>query len=53
VKWFLYQANYINALVVSVLPFFEPAKWTLGELFSPVGGFFMTMGELFKSGRLP
>jgi hypothetical protein len=24
------QANYINALAVSVLPFFEPAKGTLG-----------------------
>jgi hypothetical protein len=28
------QANYINALAVSVLPFFEPAKpITLGEHF--------------------
>jgi hypothetical protein len=30
----VYQANYINALAVSVLPFFEPAKpITLGESF--------------------
>jgi hypothetical protein len=27
------QANYINALAVSVLPFFESAGQTLGELF--------------------
>jgi hypothetical protein len=36
-----YQANYINALAVSVLPLFEPAKpITLGEPF-------VTLGELF------
>jgi hypothetical protein len=29
------QANYINALAVSVLPLFEPAKGTLGGFFSP------------------
>jgi hypothetical protein len=29
------QANYINALAVSVLPFFEPAKGTLGGFFFP------------------
>jgi hypothetical protein len=30
------QANYINALAVSVSPFFEPAEVTLGGLiFSP------------------
>jgi hypothetical protein len=34
-------ANYINALAVSVLPFFEPANpMTLG-------GFFVTLGEFF------
>jgi hypothetical protein len=50
------QANYINALAVSVSPFFEPAKGTLGGfIFSPwvdffmtLGGFFMTLGELLK-----
>jgi hypothetical protein len=47
----LLQANYINALAVSVLPFFEPAKGTLGGISPPVGGFFITLGELFKSGR--
>jgi hypothetical protein len=37
----IYQANYINALAVSVLPLFEPAKpIKLGELF-------VTLGELF------
>jgi hypothetical protein len=38
------QANYINALAVSVLPFFEPAK--------PIalGGFLMTLGEPFFFG---
>jgi hypothetical protein len=42
------QANYINALAVSVLPFFEPAKGTLGGLFfSPWVDFFMSLGELF------
>jgi hypothetical protein len=31
-----FQANYINALAVSVSPFFEPAMVTLGGLiFSP------------------
>jgi hypothetical protein len=29
----LEQANYINALAVSVSPFFEPAEVTLGGLF--------------------
>jgi hypothetical protein len=28
-----FQANYINALAVSVSPFFEPAMVTLGGLF--------------------
>jgi hypothetical protein len=28
-----HQVNYINALAVSVSPFFEPAKVTLGGLF--------------------
>jgi hypothetical protein len=43
-----YQANYINALAVSVSPFFEPAEVTLGGLiFSPLVDFFMTLGGLF------
>jgi hypothetical protein len=42
------QANYINALAVSVSPFFEPAKVTLGGLiFSPWVDFFMTLGGFF------
>jgi hypothetical protein len=46
------QANYINALAVSISPIFEPAGQTFGELsFSPWVNFFMTLGELFKSGR--
>jgi hypothetical protein len=36
----IYQATYINALAVSVLPLFEPAKGTLGGFFFSVGGFF-------------
>jgi hypothetical protein len=41
------QANYINALAVSVSPFFEPAEVTLGGLiFSPRVDFFMTLGGL-------
>jgi hypothetical protein len=40
------QANYINALAVSVLPFFEPTKpITLGELFVTLGELFLTLGE--------
>jgi hypothetical protein len=40
-----YQANYINALAVSVLPFFEPAKpMTLGGFFVTLGGFFNDIG---------
>jgi hypothetical protein len=40
-----YQANYINALAVSVLPFFEPAKpITLGGLFVTLGGFVYDIG---------
>jgi hypothetical protein len=31
---FLLQANYINALAVSVLLFFEPARGGLGGFFS-------------------
>jgi hypothetical protein len=47
-KMTLYQANYINALAVSVLPFFEPAKpMTLDGFFVTLGGFFMTLGEPF------
>jgi hypothetical protein len=39
------QANYINALAVSVLPFFEPAKpITLGGLFVTLGGFVYDIG---------
>jgi hypothetical protein len=46
-----YQANYINALAVSISPIFEPAGPTLGELFFPPWvNLFMTLGELFKSG---
>jgi hypothetical protein len=41
------QANYIDALAVSISTIFEPAKGTLGGFFSSVGGFFMTLGELF------
>jgi hypothetical protein len=42
------QANYINALAVSVLPFFEPAKGTLGGFFSSLWvDFLTTLGELF------
>jgi hypothetical protein len=42
------QANYINALAVSVSPFFEPAKGTLGGLiFSPSVDFLMTLGGFF------
>jgi hypothetical protein len=45
----LLQANYINALAVSVLPFFEPAKpITLGELFVTLGELFFTLGESFS-----
>jgi hypothetical protein len=44
----LHQANYINALAVSVLPFFEPAKpITLGEIFVTLGESFFTLGESF------
>jgi hypothetical protein len=43
------QANYINALAVSVLPFFEPVKpITLGELFVTLGELFLTLGESFS-----
>jgi hypothetical protein len=43
-----HQANYINALAVSVLLFFEPAKpLTLGELFVTLGESFFTLGESF------
>jgi hypothetical protein len=43
------QAYYINALAVSVLPIFEPAKpITLGELFVTLGEFFFTLGESFS-----
>jgi hypothetical protein len=39
------QANYINALAVSVLPFFEPAMlMTLGGLFVTLGGFWYDIG---------
>jgi hypothetical protein len=39
------QANYINALAVSVLPFFEPAMpMTLGGLFVTLGGFWNDIG---------
>jgi hypothetical protein len=44
------QANYINALAVSVLPFFEPAKpITLGGFLFHWVDFFMTLGEPFFS----
>jgi hypothetical protein len=39
-----YQANYINALAVSISPFFEPARPTLGELSPPVGDLFHDIG---------
>jgi hypothetical protein len=46
------QANYINALAVSISPIFDPAKGTLGGFPPPRGWIFlMTLGELFKSGR--
>jgi hypothetical protein len=35
------QANYINALAVSVSPFFEPAKGTLGGYFFLCGWIFL------------
>jgi hypothetical protein len=38
------QANYINALAVSISTIFEPARPTLGELFSPVGELFHDIG---------
>jgi hypothetical protein len=39
------QANYINALAVSALPFFEPAMpMTLGGLFVTFGGFWYDIG---------
>jgi hypothetical protein len=42
---FVGQANYINALAVSVLPFIEPAKpITLGGFFVTLGGFFNDIG---------
>jgi hypothetical protein len=41
------QANYINALAVSVSPFFEPAMpMTLGGLFVTLGGFLYDIGRL-------
>jgi hypothetical protein len=47
-KSILEEANYINALAVSVSPFFEPAMpMTLGGLFNTLGGFGMTLGESF------
>jgi hypothetical protein len=42
--YLVYQANYINALAVSISPIFEPAKGTLGGFFPPVGGFFNDIG---------
>jgi hypothetical protein len=43
------QANYINALAVSVSPFFEPAKGKLGGFLFPLWvDFFMTLGGLFN-----
>jgi hypothetical protein len=39
----IYQANYINALAVSVLRIFEPAMPTT------LGDFFSTLGDLFFS----
>jgi hypothetical protein len=48
----VFQANYINALAVSISSFVEPAGSTLGDFFSSlVDNFFKTLGELFKSGR--
>jgi hypothetical protein len=41
------QANYINALAVSVLPFFEPAEVTLGGSIFFRGWIFMTLGGSF------
>jgi hypothetical protein len=42
---YVFQANYINALAVSVLPFFEPAMpMTLGGLFVTLGGFWYDIG---------
>jgi hypothetical protein len=41
----------IVALAVSISPIFEPAKGALGEFFPRGWIFFMTLGELFKSGR--
>jgi hypothetical protein len=39
------QANYINALAVSVSPFFEPAMpMTVGGLFVTLGGFGYDIG---------
>jgi hypothetical protein len=39
------EANYINALAVSVSPFFEPAMpMTLGGLFVTLGGFRYDIG---------
>jgi hypothetical protein len=41
----VHQANYINALAVSVLPFFEPSMpMTLGGLFVTLGGFWYDIG---------
>jgi hypothetical protein len=45
----LLQANYIIALAVSALPFFEPAKpITLGELFVTLGESFFFLFRLFS-----
>jgi hypothetical protein len=42
------QANYTNALAVSISSFLEPAGHTLVALFfSPWVNFFMTLGEIF------
>jgi hypothetical protein len=42
---FFHQANYINALAVSVLPFFEPAMpMTLVGLCVTLGGFWYDIG---------
>jgi hypothetical protein len=41
------QANYINALAVSVSPFFEPAKGTLGGFFFLCGWIFYDIGGIF------
>jgi hypothetical protein len=44
----IHQANYINALAVSVSPFFDPAKGTLGGIFFPLWvDFLMTLVGLF------